>query len=107
MSQSESSLGTNIEKLTHGNYHAWASHAESLLRDRGVWRFCTADKDIPIKPVRPTLPATATPAETAASNREFKDDSRTYADALRRNDKAIGTIRLIIEHDQLAAPSVT
>ncbi|KIM82709.1 hypothetical protein PILCRDRAFT_7621 [Piloderma croceum F 1598] len=101
MSQMEHSISNTIEKLTHSNYHAWASHAESLLWDRGVWRFCTGDEDIPTKPVRPGFSPTTTPAKIATGNRKHKEDLCTYADAIHRNDKAIRTIRLIVEHDQL------
>ena len=38
-------------KLTHGNYHAWASRTKARLMELGVWRFYAGDE------IPPTLTA--------------------------------------------------
>lgn len=52
-------------------------------------------------PVAPQL-LEGTPATTRTQlMREYKEDVRYYNEALRRNDRAIGTIRSLVEDDQL------
>jgi hypothetical protein len=45
-----------FEKLTHGNYHAWAPRTKARLMELGVWCFCTGDEIIPLKLTAP-IPA--------------------------------------------------
>ena len=66
----------------------------------GVWRYCTEDEIISVKPVAP-ITINTTPAETAALNQEFKDDLRHYSEFMHRNNRAIGTISNLIEADKL------
>ena len=90
-------------RLTHGNYHAWAPRMTAELQRLGVWRFCTGDESIPAaKPTATSPPGNATIAEKAALERNFADATRSYNDACRRNDQAVGLIMTKIEPSQYA-----
>jgi len=92
----------HLLKLNHSNYHQWEPHARAELMKAGVWRFCTGDELAPVRPTDPGSPPTSAEAREKwmkLSNR-YNEDLRYHNEHYRRNDKAIGTISLLIEPDQ-------
>jgi len=88
----------DFAKLTHGNYHAWAPRMTAELQRLGVWHFCTGDESIPAeKPTAMSLPANVTTSEKLTVERNLSEATRSYNDACRRNDQAIGLIMTKIE----------
>lgn len=90
-----------VTPLTAGAYAGWELKAISELMHLGVYRLCT-DEEISLpRPTAPVIAADATATVRAAAQREYKEDVRAYNEALRRSNKAIGTIRSMIAEDQL------
>jgi len=88
----------DFAKLTHGNYHAWAPWMTAELQHLGVWRFCTSNESIPAKkPTAMSLPTNATTSEKLTVERNLSKATRSYNDACRHNNQAIGLIMTKIE----------
>jgi transposase InsO family protein len=63
-----------------------------------IWRFCTGDESIPMaKPTAMSLPDNATTSEKLTVERNLSEATRSYSDACRQNDQAVGTILTKIE----------
>jgi hypothetical protein len=69
MSNSENLMDTGpFEKLTHGNYHAWAPRTKAKLMELSVWRFCTGNEIIPPRPTAPFPAPNASRTEVTTLN---------------------------------------
>jgi hypothetical protein len=89
-----------FEKLTHGNYHAWAPHTKARLMELGISHFWIGDKIIPLKLTASVPAPNVLRTDITTLNREYKDDVCLYTDAICCNDKAIGMISNVIELNQ-------
>jgi hypothetical protein len=99
--ESTTSDWRHITPLTAGSYSEWELKAISELMRIGGYRLCTGEEIALPALTPPVVPADVAPAVRSAAQREYKEDARAYNEGLRRNDRAIGTIRSIIPDDQL------